>query len=79
MDRWGVAGCTENRSEIVRQLLPRAKKWLKDDMEYASRALSVPVSVAMSIASGLKVDDLAVRVALGQFVDLAIRRAKDHA
>lgn len=39
MNRWGVAGCYEHINEIVADVLPRARNWLKEEFGIAAKAI----------------------------------------
>ena len=65
MDSWGPSGCRGRLKEIVADILPRARDWLTEEHPGAHRLLSVTGT-----------EDVALRLAIRQKVQAAIRKAE---
>lgn len=65
MDVWGVDGCREHFDEIVMDILPRAKQWLKSNHGWARRLFVIEA-----------VEDMALKTAIGYQVNHAIKAAE---
>jgi hypothetical protein len=73
MNKWGVDGCRENMDEIVKDMLPRAKHWLKTGQPYAKGFLKYFESAAKALIQATHTDEasmkLAIRFKVGQAIE----------
>lgn len=67
MDRWGKLGCAKRIDEIVKDILPRAQEWVKDNRPLIHRFLSLT-----------KLEDVALQKAIRGKVQKAIEQTPDR-
>jgi adenine/guanine phosphoribosyltransferase-like PRPP-binding protein len=67
MDRWGKRGCAQRVSQIVGDILPRARQWMADNKPWAHGLLGL-----------VGAEDAVLRLAIRRKVQQAIDQAEDR-